>query len=138
MTAFGAALEHLLQDRSLSQAELARRVEANPGQISRYISENVLPDDDVLIRICLALGDDANELLAAYLADRTPLQLRDRVVVLPVKSAKTLLKHPPSKTPAIDRAPARTLRLLEDAARECERRPEVVRALETILAITRP
>src|SRR4051812_41279553 len=99
MTAFGVALEQLLQDRKLSQAELGRRVGVSPGQISRYISDNVLPEDDVLIRICSALGDDANELLAAYLADRTPLELRDRVVVMPVKTSKTLLQDPPSKTP---------------------------------------
>lgn len=135
MTAFGVTLEKLLQERGITQAELARKSVVSPTQISRYVAGEASPEPEPLELICAAMDDDAGELLTAYLRDRIPAKLRDRVVVMQIRTAGQLLEEAPSPTPALDRAPIKTRQLLDAAAAECERRPELSSTLESIVTM---
>jgi putative transcriptional regulator len=61
-TTFGAALRRALVESGRSQVWLARELDTNPGQISRWINGKTLPRIETVNRIGELLGVDASEL----------------------------------------------------------------------------
>jgi transcriptional regulator with XRE-family HTH domain len=130
---FSAALDSLMREHNLTQAELSRNASVHQGQLSRYLSDEARPDRDGLARLCNVFKSDGPRLAVAFLRDELPEALADKVELRekrPSKAAK------PATTDAFASASPALRKFLEDAARVCERRPEVLRALESVLDIT--
>lgn len=58
-----AALAEALNQRTITQEELAKRIGVNQSMISHYITGRSMPALDTLSRICTELDLDANEIL---------------------------------------------------------------------------
>ena len=58
-----AALAEALNQRTITQEELAKRIGVNQSLISHYITGRSMPALDTLSRICTELDLDANEIL---------------------------------------------------------------------------
>ena len=58
-----AALAEALNQRTITQEELAKRIGVNQSMISHYITGRSMPALDTLSRICSELDLDANEIL---------------------------------------------------------------------------
>ncbi len=135
MSYFSAALDNVMRERSLTQKDLSQKSGVPQGQLSRYLEASARPKTDGLERLCAAVGDAGVGLAIAFLKDEIPNALKDRIHVL--AAARDSATSPSAAPSVIDKLPQRTRRLIEDAARECERRPEFVAALESTLALTR-
>ena len=57
------ALIDALEQRTITQAELAEKIGVSQSMISHYVSGRKLPALDTLSRICTVLDLDANEIL---------------------------------------------------------------------------
>ena len=57
------ALAEALQQRTITQQELADKIGVNQSMISHYITGRSMPALDTLSRICTVLDLDANEIL---------------------------------------------------------------------------
>ena len=57
------ALAEALQQRTITQQELADKIGINQSMISHYITGRSMPALDTLSRICTVLDLDANEIL---------------------------------------------------------------------------
>lgn len=62
---FGAALREALRDARLSQAGLARQLNIDPGQVSRWANNKAVPHSDTLHRVERILGADLAESFSA-------------------------------------------------------------------------
>ena len=56
-------LAEAIKQSGLSQAEIARRLNIKPQQISCYIQGTKMPAIDTLANLCIILDLDANEIL---------------------------------------------------------------------------
>ncbi|MEA3212276.1 MAG: hypothetical protein QOE70_5333 [Chthoniobacter sp.] len=135
MSYFSAALDALMRENEFTQLGLSRHAGVHQGQLSQYLQGLRWPEAEGLERLCTAFGADGVSLLVAYLRDQIPESLRDKVEISPRQKGA---KEKPGFMATYERLPRRIRELLEDAARECERRPAVVAALESTLALTRP
>jgi transcriptional regulator with XRE-family HTH domain len=133
---FSDALDSLMREKSFTQLALSRRASVHQGQLSQYLNGQGRPEMAGLERLCDAFGAEGVTLLVAYLRDEVPEKFRNEVEI------RTRKKVPPAKesiafAESLDQLPPRIRDLLEDAARACERRPELIAALESTIALTR-
>ncbi len=63
MSDFGARLKRILEQRNLSQKELAEMSGTTGATISRYVNEDRIPNADFLLRIAEALNVSVDYLL---------------------------------------------------------------------------
>ena len=136
MSYFSAALDSIMRQRSLKQAQLARESEIDQAQISRYLSGDNRPDGPALERLCQALTEDSATLLLGYVRDEIPAFARDRMDVISLSNAPAVT-GPPSQPDTYSRLSARARKLLNEFATKCESSPELVTALDSMLDLTR-
>jgi transcriptional regulator with XRE-family HTH domain len=138
MSAFGVTLESLMKERGFNQADIAAAVfgdRGRQGQISNYLNENRLPEDDIVVRFCTAFRKDAPQIVAAWLRDRTPESLRNLVEVRPVDGGR--IQESEECSPAYPRLPRRVQRVIDEVAEKCEVDPRFLAAIETTVKLTR-
>lgn len=138
MSAFGVTLATLMKERSLNQADVADAVfsdRGRQGQISNYLNENRLPEDDVLIRFCTAFRKHAPQLVTAWARDRIPDSLGKMVEIRPVDGGR--VQESPQCSPAYPRLPRRVQRIVDEVAEKCEIDPRFLAAIETTVKLTR-
>lgn len=63
-TLFCQHVKEILEAESISQAELARRMEVKPQMVSQYLRGEVCPGLDVVERFAIALGVHPSTLLS--------------------------------------------------------------------------
>ena len=63
MLDFGERLKKLREERSISQSELARRLETSPRMVLRWEKSEVKPSADHLVNISKNLGVSVDEIL---------------------------------------------------------------------------
>ena len=63
---FGDNLKSLMDDRGISQNELARRMRVDKTTVSRYMNKQMLPTVKKLINMCVVLKCSADDLLPMY------------------------------------------------------------------------
>jgi transcriptional regulator with XRE-family HTH domain len=136
MSYFSAALDSIMRQRGMKQAQLAREAEIDQAQISRYLSGDNRPDARALERLCQALLEDSSTLLLGYVRDEIPAFARDRIDVISLSKAPAGTDGP-SQPDAYARLSARARKLLNEFATKCESSPELVTALDSMLDLTR-
>lgn len=136
MSYFSAALDSAMRERGLKQTQLARQIGMDQPQVSRYLSADTRPDHRALERICQALPDHTPFLLAAYVRDEIPHFGQDLVTVTAQPETSIIAETPP-QPPSYSRLPARVRQLIDEIAEKCERSPELVTALESMMDLTR-
>jgi transcriptional regulator with XRE-family HTH domain len=138
VSSFGVTLDNLMKERGLNQADVADAVFSDrmrQGQVSNYLNENRLPEDDVLVRFCAAFRKYAPSLVAAWLRDRTPESLRNMVAIRPVDGGH--VHESPEAAPAYPRLPRRVQRIVDEVAEKCEVDPRFLAAIETTVKLAR-
>jgi transcriptional regulator with XRE-family HTH domain len=127
-----------MRERGFNQADIAAKVfgdRGRQGQISNYLNENRLPEDDILVRFCTAFRKDAPQIVAAWLRDRTPESLRNLVDVRAVDGGR--IQESAECSPAYPRLPRRVQRVIDEVAEKCEVDPRFLAAVETTVKLTR-
>jgi transcriptional regulator with XRE-family HTH domain len=66
---FGDELRAALTDARISQAQLARELQVDPGQVSRWVNNKTTPHRDTVVRIEQFLGTDLSASLSASTPD---------------------------------------------------------------------
>lgn len=132
MSYFSAALDSILHQRGLKQAQLARDAGIDQAQISRYLSGENRPDGPTLERLCNALTEDAATLLLGYVRDEIPPFARDRLDVISLTKAPAAAGLPPQPD-VYSRLSARARKVVDEFVTRCESRPQLVAALESML-----
>jgi transcriptional regulator with XRE-family HTH domain len=66
MEIFGNNLESLLDEKGMSQNQLAMKIGVDRATVSRYINKQRMPTIKKFINICVALGCDPYDLLPFY------------------------------------------------------------------------
>ena len=136
MSYFSAALDSIMRQRGMKQAQLGRDSQIDQAQISRYLSGDNRPDGPALERLCLALTEDSASLLLGYVRDEIPAFARDRIDVISLSKASAVTGSP-SQPDAYSRLSARARKLLNEFATRCESSPALVNALDSMLDLTR-
>jgi transcriptional regulator with XRE-family HTH domain len=136
MSYFSAALDSLMRQRGMKQAQLARDANIDQAQISRYLSGENRPDSGALERLCDALSEDATTLVLGYVRDEIPAFARDQIDIVS-RGKKSAAKGIPSQPDGYSRVSARARKLLDEFATKCEHSPELVTALDSMLDLTR-
>lgn len=134
MSYFSAALDSIMHQRGLKQAQLARSSNIDQAQISRYLSGDNRPDPAALERLCNALSEDSATLLLGYVRDEIPPFARDRLDVISLTKAPAAAGSPPQPD-AYARLSARARKVLDEFVTRCESRPQLVAALESMLEL---
>ena len=70
-SAFSRRLEQLIQERNISQKELARRADVTEAAMSHYLKGDRTPRSSVLARIALALGTTSDYLMEGMPQNRS-------------------------------------------------------------------
>lgn len=135
MSYFSATLDGLIHHYGLTQKALAESATVSQVMISKYINAEARPEVAVLERICNVFDADGAKLLVAFLRDEVPEAYERLVSIEPRERSARLKEDGPS---ILDRLTPKARKAIEAVARECERRPEMVAVIESVLAITRP
>ena len=125
-----------MREKDFTQLALARLASVNQGQVSLYLKGGGRPEAEGLQKLCDAFGPEGVALLVAYLRDEVPEKMRQEVEIRARKKAPQA-KESVAFAERLERLPRRLRDLLEDAARECEGRPELITALESTIALIR-
>ncbi len=139
MSYFSSALSQILAEQNLTQVEVAKRAGFRQGQLSGYLTEAYRPSVSILKRICGAVGGkDSSRLLAAYLQDEIPEEMREHVEVV-VKTGEA------PQSPAEHDAPPEYARLgkrerlvIDELTKKFAKSPEMAKAIESVLDLLKP
>jgi transcriptional regulator with XRE-family HTH domain len=139
MNSFAATLHALMKEESWSQSELHRRSGVSQGLISGYLNDGALPEEDMLTKLVMAFDPEpGNALLVAWLRDRTPEELRDRVRIEPVGRAASRVMDAPVAPPGYGECPPKLRRLIDEIVTKIGSDPNFRVAIESTVRLTRP
>ena len=135
MSFFSAALDRLLADHQMLQADLARLTGIKTGPLSRYFSGSA-PAPDALRKIVAALPRGREELVAAWVRDALPEDLRKGVSYVETGGAHGAQAG--ARPDGWERLDASERRLFEELVRRCHENPKVRPLLEQVLEVLQP
>lgn len=136
MSFFANALDRFMKERDWSQTELASRSGISQSLISRKLKGEGL-EGEVLLSLVKPFGDDTGDLVAAWLLDITPESLRPLVSIRSAKPKSPAVREKPSEN-LLERLPPRAREAITDLIETCISRPEMVPAVRSLLALSRP
>jgi hypothetical protein len=132
MSFFSAALDRLLADHQMLQADLSRLTGIKTGPLSRYFSGSA-PAPDALRKIVAALPRGREELVTAWVRDALPEDLRKGISYTAASSGA-----PGARPDGWERLDAGERRLFEELVRRCHENPKVRPLLEQVLEVLQP
>jgi hypothetical protein len=138
MSFFSAALDRLLADHQMLQADLSRLTGIKTGPLSRYFSGSA-PAPDALRKIVAALPKGREELVAAWVRDALPEDLRKGISYTEAGGGGAHGAQAAGGRPdGWERLDASERRLFEELVRRCHENPKVRPLLEQVLEVLQP
>lgn len=133
MSSFAVTLESLMKEEGLNQSGLSNSSGVGQGLISGYLNDDRLPEDDMLTKLVRAFNRDAgNALLAAWLRDKIPEELKGRVDVSPKNGAGRVMETP-AGPPGYKHLPPRIRTVVNKVTAAVGSDPKFLRAIQTTL-----
>jgi transcriptional regulator with XRE-family HTH domain len=133
MSYFSAALDALIREHKLTQAELALRVGVKQSQISNYLAERNRPDPETVARFAAAFEKGGTRLVADYLKDQVPEAYLSKVSIALNDGAK-----PASTDPArYQRLRPAARKIVDEIIDRAEKSPQFLAHLESMLKLIR-
>jgi transcriptional regulator with XRE-family HTH domain len=132
---FSAALDSLMREGDLTQTALSKLSGVHQGQLSQYLRDDFRPTPDALKRLCQSFGSAGSRLAIAFLRDEIPEAYQGQIEVIdrgaPAEPSES------KEYREFTGFNSELQQFLLDAARECERRPEVFRHFRDSLKLAR-